>query len=63
MSKQSDILDKILSDSQTGRENGYWVDDIRVPDGRRWIGSNHDWEQYVEETRQQSDDIEKYLRS
>lgn len=28
--------------------SGYWVDDIRVPGGRMFIGSDSDWETYLD---------------
>ena len=59
---QSDILDKILSDSQEGRGDVVWISDPRHPDGGYYVTASGQ-EPLGPTGHSTLDEIEKYLRS
>ncbi len=59
--KNYDILDKILSDSQNGRDETVWIQDPRHPDGGYYVQVSD--RPTLADTFKTMDDIERYLRS
>jgi hypothetical protein len=57
-----DILDKILSDSQQGRNEVVWVQDPRHPEGGYYVQAS-DLPPGAGPDFKTVDDIERYLRS
>lgn len=61
--KNYQILDKILSDSQQGRNEVVWISDPRHPDGGYCVQASEASDSSAQESFKSVDDIERYLRS
>lgn len=58
---QYDILDKILADSQTGRDELVWISDPRHKDGGYYVPASS--APAAANQFKSVDDLERYLRS